>query len=73
MISISFQEIRYADVFLHIFNHLHQNGKQVYFNSDKALLEHARFIEQRLLSKVQNGVYLQENWKSLDYETKYLF
>ena len=38
------------DVFFHIFNHLHQNGKQVILTSDKAPLD-MQDIEQRLLSR----------------------
>ena len=36
------------DVFFHIFNHLHQNGKQVVLSSDKAPVD-MQDIEQRLL------------------------
>ena len=38
------------DVFFHIFNHLHQNGKQVVLTSDKAPVD-MQEIEQRLLSR----------------------
>jgi chromosomal replication initiator protein len=38
------------DVFFHIFNHLHQNGKQVILTSDKAPVD-MQDIEQRLLSR----------------------
>ncbi len=38
------------DVFFHIFNHLHQNGKQVVLTSDKAPVD-MQDIEQRLLSR----------------------
>ena len=43
------------DVFFHIFNHLHQNGKQVILTSDKAPLD-MQDIEQRLLSRFKWGL-----------------
>ena len=43
------------DVFFHIFNHLHQNGKQVVLTSDKAPVE-MQDIEQRLLSRFKWGL-----------------
>ena len=43
------------DVFLHIFNHLHQNGKQVIITSDKAPVD-MQDIEQRLLSRFKWGL-----------------
>src|SRR5699024_11695737 len=38
------------EVFFHIFNHLHQNGKQVVMTSDKAPVD-MMDIEKRLLSR----------------------
>ena len=43
------------DVFFHIFNHLHQNGKQVVLSSDKAPVD-MQDIEQRLLSRFKWGL-----------------
>jgi len=43
------------DVFFHIFNHLHQNGKQVILTSDKAPVD-MQDIEQRLLSRFKWGL-----------------
>lgn len=43
------------DVFFHIFNHLHQNGKQVILTSDKAPVD-MHDIEQRLLSRFKWGL-----------------
>ena len=43
------------DVFFHIFNHLHQNGKQVVLTSDKAPVD-MQDIEQRLLSRFKWGL-----------------
>ena len=43
------------DVFSHIFNHLHQNGKQVILTSDKAPVD-MQDIEQRLLSRFKWGL-----------------
>jgi chromosomal replication initiator protein len=43
------------DVFFHIFNHLHQNGKQVILTSDKAPVDMID-IEQRLLSRFKWGL-----------------
>jgi chromosomal replication initiator protein len=45
------------DVFFHIFNHLHQTGKQLVLTSDKAPVE-MQGMEQRLLSRL-NGDFLQ--------------
>ena len=44
------------DIFFHIFNHLHQSGKQLILTSDKAPVE-IQGMEQRLLSRF-NGDYL---------------
>ncbi len=43
------------DVFFHIFNHLHQNGKQVILTSDKAPVD-MQEIEKRLLSRFKWGL-----------------
>jgi chromosomal replication initiator protein len=43
------------DVFFHIFNHLHQNGKQLVLTSDKAPVE-LQGMEQRLLSRFKWGL-----------------
>lgn len=43
------------DVFFHIFNHLHQNGKQIILTSDKAPVE-MQAMEQRLLSRFKWGL-----------------
>ena len=55
------------DVFFHIFNHLHQNGKQVIPTSDKAPVD-MQDIEQRLLSRFKWG--LSAELQSPDYETR---
>src|SRR5699024_3894160 len=55
------------DVFFHIFNHLHQNGKQVILTSDKAPVD-MQDIEQRLLSRFKWG--LSAVLKNPDYETR---
>jgi len=43
------------DVFFHIFNHLHQSGKQIVLTADKAPVELQGF-EQRLLSRFKWGL-----------------
>ena len=43
------------DVFFHIFNHLHQTGKQLVLTSDRAPVE-LQGIEQRLLSRFKWGL-----------------
>lgn len=43
------------DVFFHIFNHLHQNGKQIILTSDKPPVE-MKGMEQRLLSRFKWGL-----------------
>ncbi len=43
------------DVFFHIFNHLHQSGKQIVLTSDKAPVE-MQGVEQRLLSRFKWGL-----------------
>ena len=55
------------DVFFHIFNHLHQNGKQVILTSDKAPVD-MQDIEQRLLSRFKWG--LSAEIQSPDFETR---
>lgn len=55
------------DVFFHIFNHLHQNGKQVILTSDKAPVD-MQDIEQRLLSRFKWGLSAELNFP--DYETR---
>ena len=55
------------DVFFHIFNHLHQNGKQVILTSDKAPVD-MQDIEQRLLSRFKWG--LPAEIQPPDYETR---
>jgi chromosomal replication initiator protein len=55
------------DVFFHIFNHLHQNGKQVILTSDKAPVD-MQDIEQRLLSRFKWG--LSAELHQPDYETR---
>ena len=55
------------DVFFHIFNHLHQNGKQVVLTSDKAPVD-MQDIEQRLLSRFKWG--LSAELQVPDYETR---
>ncbi|UTW62578.1 chromosomal replication initiator protein DnaA [bacterium SCSIO 12741] len=46
---------RTQDVFFHIFNHLHQNGKQLVLTSDKPPVE-MQGMEQRLLSRFKWGL-----------------
>ena len=55
------------DVFFHIFNHLHQNGKQVVLTSDKAPVD-MQEIEQRLLSRFKWG--LSAELQTPNYETR---
>ena len=55
------------DVFFHIFNHLHQNGKQLVLTSDKAPVD-MQEIEQRLLSRFKWG--LSAELQPPDYETR---
>jgi chromosomal replication initiator protein len=56
------------DVFFHIFNHLHQNGKQVVLTSDKAPVD-MQDIEQRLLSRFKWG--LSAELQQPDYDTRF--
>ena len=55
------------DVFFHIFNHLHQNGRQVILTSDKAPVD-MQDIEQRLLSRFKWG--LSAELQLPNYETR---
>lgn len=55
------------DVFFHVFNHLHQNGKQLILTSDKAPVE-LQGMEQRLLSRFKWG--LSADLQSPDLETR---
>lgn len=55
------------DVFFHIFNHLHQNGKQVVLTSDKAPVD-MQDIEQRLLSRFKWG--LSAELQAPNFETR---
>ena len=55
------------DVFFHIFNHLHQGGKQIVITSDMPPVE-MRGIEQRLLSRFKWG--LSADLQVPDYETR---
>ncbi len=55
------------EVFFHIFNHLHQNRKQVILTSDKAPVD-IQDIEQRLLSRFKWG--LSAELQKPDYNTR---
>jgi chromosomal replication initiator protein len=55
------------ETFFHIFNHLHQLGKQLILTSDKSPVE-IKGIEQRLLSRFKWG--LTTDLQSPDYETR---
>jgi len=55
------------DIFFHIFNHLHQSGKQLILTSDKAPVE-LQGLEQRLLSRFKWG--LSTDLQSPDFETR---
>ncbi len=55
------------DVFFHIFNHLHQNGKQLILTSDKSPVD-MQDIEQRLLSRFKWG--LSAELQVPDYQTR---
>jgi chromosomal replication initiator protein len=58
---------RTQDIFFHIFNHLHQNGKQIVLTSDKPPVE-MQGVEQRLLSRFKWG--LSADLQSPDLETR---
>jgi len=55
------------DIFFHIFNHLHQSGKQLILTSDKAPVE-IQGMEQRLLSRFKWG--LSADLQAPDFETR---
>ena len=55
------------DTFFHIFNHLHQAGKQLILTSDKAPVE-LQGMEQRLLSRFKWG--LSADLQPPDFETR---
>jgi len=55
------------DIFFHIFNHLHQSGKQLILTSDKAPVE-IQGMEQRLLSRFKWG--LSADLQTPDFETR---
>ena len=55
------------NAFFHIFNHLHQSGKQLILTSDKPPVELAG-LEQRLLSRFKWG--LSAELQTPDYETR---
>ena len=60
-------EKKTQDVFFHIFNHLHQTGKQLVLTSDKAPVE-LQGMEQRLLSRFKWG--LSADLQIADLETR---
>ena len=53
------------EVFFHIFNHLHQNGRQIILTADKSPVD-MRDMEERLLSRFKWG--LQAELGAPDYE-----
>ncbi len=55
MYSSYLEKERTQDVFFHVFNHLHQNGKQLILTSDKPPVE-MQGMEQRLLSRFKWGL-----------------
>jgi chromosomal replication initiator protein len=55
------------DIFFHIFNHLHQNGKQLVLTADKPPVE-MQGMEQRLLSRLKWG--LSADLQAPDLETR---
>jgi chromosomal replication initiator protein len=55
------------DIFFHIFNHLHQSGKQLILTSDKPPVE-LQGMEQRLLSRFKWG--LSADLQAPDFETR---
>ncbi len=58
---------RTQDVFFHIFNHLHQNNKQIILTSDKAPVD-LQGMEHRLLSRFKWG--LSADLQNPDLETR---
>lgn len=59
------------DVFFHIFNHLHQTGKQIVLTSDKPPVE-MQGMEQRLLSRFKWGLSADLQAPSLETRIKIL-
>jgi len=55
------------DIFFHIFNHLHQNSKQLIFTSDRAPKD-LEGMEERLLSRFKWG--LAADLQTPDFETR---
>jgi len=55
------------EMFFHIFDHLHQNGKQIVLTSDKAPAE-IQEIQERIVSRFKWG--LSAEIKSPDYDTR---
>lgn len=53
------------DMFFHVFNHLHQNGKQIVLTSDKAPVD-LQGMEQRLLSRFKWGLSADLQTPSLE-------
>lgn len=60
-------KIKTQETFFHIFNHLHQSGKQLILTSDKAPIE-IKDIEERLLSRFKWG--LTTDLMRPDFETR---
>ncbi|MBN1767505.1 MAG: chromosomal replication initiator protein DnaA [Prolixibacteraceae bacterium] len=60
-------KIKTQETFFHIFNHLHQLGKQLILTSDKAPIE-IKGIEQRLLSRFKWG--LTTDLQNPNYQTR---
>ncbi|NAW50311.1 chromosomal replication initiator protein DnaA [Elizabethkingia argentiflava] len=60
-------KIATQDMFFHIFDHLHQNGKQIILTSDKAPAD-IQDIQERIVSRFKWG--LSAEIKSPDYETR---
>jgi chromosomal replication initiator protein len=58
---------RTQDIFFHIFNHLHQNGKQIILTSDRSPRD-ITGIEERLLSRFKWG--LSADLQNPDFETR---
>jgi chromosomal replication initiator protein len=56
------------NIFFHIFNHLHTNGKQIVITSDRAPKD-LEGIEDRLLSRLKWGLITEMTMP--DYETRY--
>jgi len=60
-------KIKTQDTFFHIFNHLHQSGKQLILTSDKPPVE-LQGLEQRLLSRFKWG--LSADLQSPGFDTR---